>query len=96
MTGWKLVPVEATEEMKDATYNAHARAETVFTTAENVWEAELQAAPAPTEDVLERMGEEFLISYAGGHGLAGSMRAALAAAEERGEQASIPTTSGGD
>lgn len=91
MTGWKLVPVEATEEMGRVSGMREVLPIpcAAFTQwAVNKWPDMLQAAPAPPDPVLERMARAFLERYA--NGPAGtrfdhiaSMRAALAAAEER-------------
>lgn len=48
-TGWKLVPVEPTEAMINAHFEAHARARTVFADAGEVWAAMLDAAPQTRE-----------------------------------------------
>lgn len=45
--GWKLVPVEPTEEMVEAHFIAHAEAETVFAEVPALWAAMLAAAPLP-------------------------------------------------
>lgn len=57
-SGWKLVPVEPTEAMLDAHYDAHATADTVFGDARDVWAAMLAAAPAnPAETQAVEVGE---------------------------------------
>lgn len=83
MTGWKLTPREATPEMVEAAKLRKDRngAESLYA---SVWRPMLQAAAAPPEDVLERMGEAFMARFLekprGNH--VEAMRAALAAAEE--------------
>ena len=44
--GWVLVPRELTLDMEQAHYDAHAKAETVFASAQEVWSAMLAASPS--------------------------------------------------
>lgn len=44
--GWKLVPVELTQAMEDAHFQAHAEAETVFADVREIWAAMLAASPS--------------------------------------------------
>lgn len=48
--GWKLVPVEPTEEMADAHFRAHAQAKTVFAEVPALWAAMLAASPSPPQE----------------------------------------------
>lgn len=42
--GYRVVPVEATEAMVDAHFEAHAKAKTVFADVSDIWRAMLDAA----------------------------------------------------
>ena len=48
--GWKIVPVEPTEEMIEAHFRAHAEAETVFAEVPMLWSAMICAAPPPPQE----------------------------------------------
>lgn len=48
--GYKVVPVECTQEMADAMYDAHARSALAFADEDDVWSAMLSAAPHITEE----------------------------------------------
>lgn len=45
--GWKMVPVEPTEEMNTAYFDAHAKSEFILADAPEVWAEMLSASPSP-------------------------------------------------
>jgi acyl-CoA reductase-like NAD-dependent aldehyde dehydrogenase len=63
---WKLVPVEATAEMEEAHYQAHADSENVFASVPEVWRAVISAAPAPDiEAMVEGVAKVMSLSDGG-------------------------------
>jgi hypothetical protein len=67
MTGYKLVPIEPTEEMDSAgaEYIALALEQGVLASPADVFVAMLQVSPAPSPEVVDELIERFLDKWHG-------------------------------
>lgn len=62
MTQWKLAPIEPTEEMLRAGYNG---GDVTPPRTRNIWQAMLNAAPSPAEDIDLGSSVDYLTEYLG-------------------------------
>ncbi|HVI27482.1 hypothetical protein [Hansschlegelia sp.] len=56
LEGWRLAPTKVTAEMEEAHFAAHAKAETVFASVQELWDGMLAASPPPPSPPIMRLG----------------------------------------